>query len=357
MNLVFVTRIVDRQDTRSGFVFDWIEALADEVDRLYVICLEKGDVSGLPANVEVGSMGKEEGNSRLHKLTAYWGFLVDWLPQSKGVLVHMHPLYAIAAWPLTTIYGKKMGLWYTHKQVDGKLKLAHAMVDVVFTASTESFRLPSNKARVMGHGINMGRFSRTMYEERGDNVFRIVSLGRISLSKDYETMVLAMRELVKASEANQAISYRLDIYGDPALEQDEVYLDNLLEMTEGAGLDEVISFHPGVPYGEVPELYARGDLFINLSQTGSMDKTVLEAAASKTLVLTSNEAYYRPLLNISPMLVADNNEPKELAAKIKALKDLPQAERDTLIQRLYEWVKGEHDIKQLATRLVGEYGV
>ena len=103
------------------------------------------------------------------------------------------------------------------------------------------------------------------------------------------------------------------------------------------------------------ELYARADLFVNLSQTGSVDKAVLEAAASKTLVLTSNEAFYTSLRNISPMLVASNNEPKELASKIKALRELGQAERATIIGMLYTWVCEEHDVKRLAKKIVDAY--
>ena len=61
MNLLFITRIVDLQDTRSGFVFDWIKVFADEVERLYIICQEAGDVDGLPANVGIRSFWKEKG--------------------------------------------------------------------------------------------------------------------------------------------------------------------------------------------------------------------------------------------------------------------------------------------------------
>src|SRR3989344_6504628 len=159
----------------------------------------------------------------------------------------------------------------------------------------------------------------------------------------YEMKIRPKRQLTSARE-NDA---RLHVYGDPALSEDEAYLLSLLTLVEKEALEEYVFFHPGVPYGEVPELYGRADLFVNLSQTGSLDKAVLEAAASKILVLTSNEAFYQPLVKISPMLVASNNEPKELSSKIKALKELGQAERDTIICELQEWVIKEHDIKQL----------
>jgi hypothetical protein len=54
-----------------------------------------------------------------------------------------------------------MYLWYTHKAVDGSLRLAVPLVRKVFTASEESFRLPSGRAKrvVTGHGIDCERFA------------------------------------------------------------------------------------------------------------------------------------------------------------------------------------------------------
>ena len=312
-------------------------------------------------------MGKERGEDRIGQLARYMRLLVLWTPRSQGVLIHMHPVYAIVAWLPSRLFGKRLGLWYTHRAVSRRLKLAHRLVDIVFTASPESFRLRSTKIRIMGHGINMERFSRTIYPERSDNLFRIVSVGRISPSKDYETLIKAAEllhhEFRITNHGNGSESkirnskFEIHIYGDPALPSDEAYLESLLTFVGEAGLEESISFHPGVPYSEVPRLYADADLVVNLSRTGSIDKTVLEAAASKSLVLTSNEAFYRPLLQISPLLIADNNEPKELATKIRALSELSPADRDVLINKLYGWVTSEHDIKQLAQRIIQEFSI
>lgn len=352
MNLVFVTRIVDRADTRSGFIFDWIDALAEEVDELHVICLNKGDTSGLPQNVHIGSMGKDKGAPKIAQLLNYVGLLMQWAPGSQGILCHMHPIYAIVAFPFAKLFGRKLGLWYTHKQVDEKLRLAHRMVDVVFTASPESFRLKSKKKRVVGHGINIERFARTTRSERSDGVFQVVSLGRISPVKDYETLVKAAEEFVK-DEGREGV--RFDIYGDPATATDESYLESLLEMVDDADLDEVVSFHPGVPYGQVPNIYERADVFVNLSTEAGLDKTVLEAAASKTLVLAAYEGFRGAFTNISPLLIADSNEPKMVSSQLQLIKSTSQSEKEQIIQRLYAWVKENHDLTQLAKRIVGEY--
>ena len=55
-------------------------------------------------------------------------------------------------------FQKKTLLWYTHKAVNWKLKLAEKLVDKIFTASKESFRLPSKKVEITGHGIDLEKF-------------------------------------------------------------------------------------------------------------------------------------------------------------------------------------------------------
>jgi len=98
MNLLFITRKVDRSDSRTGFVFDWLTALAGKLDKLYVICQEQGDVSGLPVNVEIQSLGKEKGVSKFKQ--GYQLFVMSYMlgKNADGFFVHMMPQYAILAW-------------------------------------------------------------------------------------------------------------------------------------------------------------------------------------------------------------------------------------------------------------------
>ena len=64
MKLLMITRKVDKDDGLAGFTYNWIKKLAGQVEFLYVMCLEKGNISGLPTNVEVYSLGKEKGKNR-----------------------------------------------------------------------------------------------------------------------------------------------------------------------------------------------------------------------------------------------------------------------------------------------------
>ncbi len=353
MRLVFITRKVDRDDPLTGFVFSWLEKLARNLDKLYVICQEKGEASGLPDNVEVHSFGKERGYGKLRQAFTLFALSFALAKKSAGFFVHMHPVYAIIASLPAKLLGKKMVLWYTHKAVDWKMRAAHALVDIVFTASSESFRLPSKKAKIAGHGIDLNKFRMQNSECRIQNAeFRILSIGRISPVKDYETLIKAAEILYHHQKVKDI---EVEIYGKIGLPEHQSYLDSLVEFVHTADLEGVVKFQGELNYEYVDEVYREADLFVNLSQTGSIDKNVLEAAASGTIVLTSNEAFQKSLNPISPELVFRRDHPDDLAAKIQAVRSWPKSQKDLVGKKLREWVQAEHNLENLVARIVEEF--
>lgn len=371
MKLVFVTRKVDRGDPLTGFVFGWIAGLAKNLDYLYVICQEKGDTSGLPDNVEVHSFGKEKGYGKMkqgYRLLVL-GFRLG--NRADGFFVHMHPIYAIIAFLPAKIFGKKLVLWYTHKSVDLKLRVAHFLVDEILTASKDSFRLPSRKVKIVGHGIDLEKFYPLPHSlptsgrevkagffplggggEVGGTKFRILSIGRISPVKDYETLIKAVEILVNKKNIKDL---DVQIFGNVGLAKHQSYLESLVKFVENAELDDYIDFQAGVAYDYVPQILAEADLLVNLSETGSLDKNVLEAAACGRLVLTSNDAFVGPLQKISADLIFKRDQPVDLAEKIVKLKNLELEERQDLENRLRAWVEKEHNLDNLARRIVESF--
>lgn len=350
MNLIFVTRKIDRGDFLTSFVFGWIAALAKNLDRLYVICQEKGDTAGLPGNVEVYSFGKDKGYGRLKQAYSLWRLAFRLGRKTDGFFVHMHPVYLITAWLPAKLLGKKIILWYMHKSVDFKLRVAHALADRILTASRESFRLPSSKVTIIGHGIDLQKFFPDSRLPSPD--FRIISVGRVSPSKDYETLIKAIEILVNERGVKDL---KVHIYGNAGLPEQQVYLDSLVEFMENAGLDDVIDFQAGVANEFVPGLINESDLFVNMSATGALDKAVLEAAACEKPVLTSNEAFEEPLKKISADLFFHRDHPEELAEKIMRIKAMSQSEREELGRRLRSWVAKDHNLQNLAKRIVTSY--
>src|SRR3989338_281555 len=352
MNLVFVTRKIDRNDSRTGFVFDWLTKLAAKLDKLYVICQEKGDASGLPENIEIPSLGKEQGLGKLAQGFNLLSLSFSLGKKSDGFFVHMMPVYAIISGLSAKLLGKKMIFWYTHKSVNLKGRLATMLADEIFTASPESFRLASKKVRVVGHGIDIQKFQAPSSKLQINSKFQIISIGRISPVKDYETLIKAVAILVNEKNITDV---SVNIYGEPAKPADHAYFADLKEFVRKAHLQNNIFFRGAVAHDKTPEIYQKADLLVNLSETGSLDKNVLEAAAAGTLVLSSNEAFTEKLSTISSHLTFEHDHPEGLAQKIETLKNLPTADRVALSQILNTWVSQEHNLANLVNMIVETY--
>jgi len=357
MRLVFITRKLDRSDSRTGFVFDWILKLARHMERLYVICQEQGNVSGLPDNIEVHSLGKEKGRGKIRQAVTLCILSFQLSKNTSGFFCHMMPVYVIAAWPANFLFRKKLLLWYVHKSVDWKLRLATAMADKVLTASEESFRLASRKVKVVGHGIDVKKFEiRNSKFETNPKFqtpkFKIISIGRISPVKDYETLLKATEILVNQKGVK---NIQVEIYGEPALPADRSYLASLQLFVKNARLQDYFTFKGGISYAEVPEALSRADAAVNMSQTGSLDKFVLEAAAAGTIVLTSNEAFEKPLMAISRVLFFVRNDPAGLAEKILLIKQMEPEKITDLANSLRTWVARDHNLDILVEKIINEF--
>ena len=70
MRVLMITQKVNLDDDILGFTHTWVNKLAERVERLYVLALAVGRHS-LRDNVELFSMGKERGNSRLERLVNF----------------------------------------------------------------------------------------------------------------------------------------------------------------------------------------------------------------------------------------------------------------------------------------------
>ncbi|MBU6142079.1 glycosyltransferase family 4 protein [Patescibacteria group bacterium] len=284
MKLLIVTQKVDMNDPVLGFFHAWLEEFARQCERVTVICLQRGETR-LPQNVTVYSLGKERRPSRVAYLWRLYRFVLRERKNYDAVLVHMNPEYVILCGPLWKILGKRVALWYTHKAVNMKLLIAARWADKIFTASAESFRLPSKKLSVLGHGIDAGLFAR---HPSHAPVTRLLTVGRVSDAKDVRTLILGVGEV---HEQQPEAPLVFDVVGGPAVRADECYLHELENLVASWELGGVVRFLGERTHTELPAIYAAYGLFLHASRTGSMDKVVLEALAAGLPVITSSEAY------------------------------------------------------------------
>mgnify|MGYP001558668801 FL=1 len=337
IKLLIVTQKVDINDDNLGSFHDWLKKLSDLAD-IYVIANYVGEYE-LPENAKVFSLGKEKGAGKFFKMLKYQWFLLKMLPKSAGVFFHMCPEYVIGAgfWP--KIFKKKTLLWYTHKSVGWKLKLAEKLIDKIFTASKESFRFPSEKVEITGHGIDLEKFKTTEIK-KGDSKFKIISVGRIAPVKNYEILI-KVTEILK----NKSFNFQIKIAGAPILETDKIYFEKLKNLVKEKKLDGIIEFVGPIPNKDIAEFYQSGDLFVNLSDTGSLDKAVLEAMACGLKILTSNEAF-------KSVLKEENITDKNLENIANKIIYLAKKEKD---YSLVEFVAKNHNLNNLAGKIIQHF--
>lgn len=347
IKILIITQKVDIADQILGFFHRWIEEFSKHVEQVTVIALGVGEYQ-LPANVRVFSLGKERGVSRIGYIFNFYRLIWRERKNYDVVFVHMNPEYVVLGGICWRLWSKRVALWYTHKNVDLKLRIVEKLANIIFTASRESFRLVSDKIKIMGHGIDIEIFNPSLKKE--SEFFRIITVGRISPVKDYETLIKAVEILMR-----EKVSVVVDIIGGPVTIEDEHYLKNLYMLVQEKKLDEIIQFVGSVTNKELPEHLRQADIFVNMSRTGSLDKAVLEAMACGSITVTSNEAFKEVFGKDAKMLMFQSGDTVSLAEKIKILSSLGQKERNEITKRLRNVIVEKHNIESLIPRILSSY--
>lgn len=262
MKLLICTQVVDRNDSVLGFFHRWIEEFAKHCEQVEIICLREGE-HALPKNVAVHALRSHTKVGRALELL-HRGRTLDY----DTVFVHMNPEYLVAAGWFWRLTHKKIALWYMHKSVDLKLRIAEKFAQDIFTATPASFRLPSKKVHIMGHGIDVDFFTP---DKNVPRTTAILSVGRLTKSKRHDlvirTAVAEGRELRIAGEGPER------------------------QMLEALAkeLGATVHFLGGLTHIPLRDEYRRAAYLRHTSETGSLDKVVLEALACGCPVVTNDK--------------------------------------------------------------------
>jgi glycosyltransferase involved in cell wall biosynthesis len=287
MKLLITTQVVDKESPSLGFFHRWVEEFAKHCESVEVICLYEGTHS-LPDNVHVHSLGKEQKEKSVFSTFFYtirFTFLIFTLRNKyDSVFVHMNPEYIVLGGIFWKVWKKKIGLWYLHRSVTLRLRIAEFLADVIFSASPESFRLKSNKLRIVGHGINLSQFNHPLHGSQDE--LKVITTGRIAPSKRLVEM-LEVFDILNA----RSIPFTFTIVGAPATPADKEYQEKVTAEIRKRPYHEKVHFVGAVSHDRIGRLLDQANVFLNLSTTGSTDKAVLEAFAAGMPAVTSNEAF------------------------------------------------------------------
>lgn len=340
--ILIITQKVGMNDSSFGFFHDWLREFS-KIAKVTVLALEVGEYD-LP-EVKVFSLGKDRGLSKVRWLFSLYRYLWKERRAYDFVFAHMSPLFVILPYPLLCILRKKIVLWYVHRNVDLKLRIAEKLVSKVFTATKESFGIPSKKVFYMGQAVDVDKFySADLTHLDIKNPFRIVTVGRITLIKNLDTLIEATALMSKE------IPIVVDIVGVPVTKKDGEYHDNLKKIILEKGLQDKVRFVGSIANKDLPKLFATANASINLCPTGGLDKTVLESMASGIPVLVSNTAFNGHLGHCAEDFIFPERNQVVLADMLKKLYD-----RTDLVkvgQYLQNQVREKSSLKHLVERIV-----
>ena len=341
-----LTQKLDKNDDILGFFHRWVEVLASKTESLIVVCLEEGTHS-LPDNVTVYSLGKEKGVSKLNYVRNFYKYIRTLKDSYDTVFIHMNPIYGVLGGWYFRLKGKFVMMWYTHREVDLKLRIATFFSHIVFTASEYSFRIKTKKKKVIGHGIDVRKFK--CKDRELENIFRIVSIGRITRIKNCMDLI-HLADVLKGS-VRQKLELRF--IGDRISKDDEKYYHELKRRINSLGLNDNVTFVGSVPHKDILKHYCGAAILINASPDGGIDKVVLEAMASKTPVIVRNEAFREHFGSYSDALMYTGNNSQEFAQKVLAIISRP--DKEEMLRALQQKMYDEFDVEGLVKKMMDHY--
>ncbi len=340
MRLLIITQKVDKNDDLLGSFHTWLDRLGKATNHVDVITLYKGTYD-LPSNVHVYSLGKERHYPKWLQGLRFYYYLLRLTPRATKLFAHMSPIFLVAAAPVAWLFNKKMVLWYVHRSVTLRLKIATWCANKILTTSTESFRLKSPKVLIVGHGID-GEYFKPV-EQQGARPFTILAVGRLSPIKHFDT-------LLKAGEImrDKGLQFQMRIIGRAVMPIDHAYERELQHFISEKKLDMVhlVGF---VPYSQIADHYRNADIAVNLTPTGGHDRTVLEAMAVGIPVVASNTALKDDFGSYSSQLLFEFENPKDLASKLEVLMTVDRREMGLYLRSR---VLSHHSLDQVVKKII-----
>lgn len=351
MNLLVITQKVNLDDDNLGFFHQWLEKLSRKTDKLFVICLFKGKYN-LPGNVEIFSLGKERGTSKIGRWFLLQKHLLKCLPHTNGVFIHMCPIYAILSYPLVKIYQQKMIMWYAHAKAHFLAKIAEGLVDKVLTPSVDSFQYKQRKVLITGHGIDIDIFKPSDETGPPKGKFAVFTAGRIAPSKDPKTLIEAADILVNQRGIK---NLEVKIAGTPRRKESKRYFEELKQLVANKNLNANVFFLGGLANKDLVKFYQESDVFVNLQPGGGAGKAVLEAMACATPVVLCTPTFNDLLGDFKNQIIFKDHNPQDLAEKLLNAMNFSAGKKSESARLLRNIVVERHNLDNLIGRIIGVF--
>jgi glycosyltransferase involved in cell wall biosynthesis len=345
VRLLLFNLATDEDDPVLGFTSAWIRALAARCASVDVITMRAGRLD-LPANVRVRSAGKEKGWSVPRRIAVFYRLLLAALREShiEACFSHMMPAFTVLAGPLLRARGIPVVTWYAHPSLTRTLKIAHHFSDRMVASLPTAYPYRRDKLTVIGQGIDTDVFSPGGPEADPPLV---LCVGRLSPVKDHATLLQSAARLRDAGHR-----FRLALVGGPVTRRDDTYVRELRALAAGCGLDGLLDWVGPVPPASLPAWYRRCAVHVNLTRTGSGDKSALEAMSCGRPSVVANEGFRDLLGPHADGLWFPEGNAAALTGRLDALLRLTAVERTAMGVDLRARVAVGHGLDGLAARLI-----
>ena len=345
MRLLVINFEMNRLSRAMPWSQQVVDLLARSCERVVVMTERIGEYSP-PENVQLELIPvKPLGIPR--KLGSSWivnyqAYRLARKHRVHACFIHMAMPWAYRLAPCFRLLNLPVVMWYAHGTVTRELEWAHRAATRVLTSTPEGFRLPSRKVRIIGQGVDDRLFD---IQDRAPSPNDLITVSRISERKRIELLIATMREI---RDRGEAPPLRLRIIGTTLNDADQDYEASLREQVWAQGLEDVVRFEGFVPHRHIPAYYGRAFAHINVSRTGSMDKTVVESLAAGCPVLTSNEAFHGILVDY-PRFIIHDDHPRAIADQVLELHRTRNSLDPSTLRAL---VAGRHDVESYAARVL-----
>jgi glycosyltransferase involved in cell wall biosynthesis len=213
----------------------------------------------------------------------------------------------------------------------------------VLTAAPTTFPIVDPKVRAIGHGIDTAKFTPPAGPRPTDRPFTFLTVGRIAPVKNLDRMIEAFADLRREIPE---VPVRFVVVGRPMGDADIAYLNRLLVRRGQLALDDAMEFRGALPFEEVNKVYEEADCFVSVSETGGIDKAVLEAMSCGVVPLV--RPIYAPLIpeDLRSDLVVGEDVASLVAGMRRAL-ERPDGRQRVFAERLRVVVANDHSITRV----------
>jgi glycosyltransferase involved in cell wall biosynthesis len=341
---------VDKKSTMLGFFHNWIIELSKQYTHITVITLKAGEYE-LPSNVTVYSLGKEVAGTRfvprkIRYLFRFYYLVLTTIRTHDSVFIHQIQEYALLGGLLWRLYGTRVFLWRNHYAGNILTDIACRLSNTTFYTSDYSYNASFSNALKMPVGVDVESLKTTEVFSVPHN--SILILARLDPSKKPEIVLHALKKLRDAGTVISA-----DFVGGTNKNAFPHYEQEIMQLHANLELGDSVRFVGAVPSTETYKYYLSHEIYINVSKSGMLDKTIFKALAAGCLPLTTSLDFnemIQPVVGDECKVSQDSVD--SLVERLAYALSLSHEEKKRRVKMMQDVVLTKSSLKTLVAKLV-----